>query len=148
MLRYLTAGESHGKTLLAVIEGFPAGMKVLTEPIDVELRRRQGGYGRGGRQKLDLEKLELSDPNDSEFLTALDRELTELAAEKPEAAEVVNLRFFAGLSIEQTAAAMNLSVRTVNRHWAFARAWLFERLSEDQETQADPEANEGRAAQN
>jgi chorismate synthase len=55
MLRLLTAGESHGKTLLAVIDGFPAGLKIDTAIIDRELERRQGGYGRGGRQKLETD---------------------------------------------------------------------------------------------
>jgi chorismate synthase len=51
-LRYWTAGESHGKTMLAMIDGFPAGVEIDTVPIDVELKRRQGGYGRGGRQRI------------------------------------------------------------------------------------------------
>jgi len=55
MLRYLTAGESHGKTLLALVDGFPAGVTVDPEPINVELRRRQGGYGRGGRQRIETD---------------------------------------------------------------------------------------------
>jgi chorismate synthase len=59
MLRLLTAGESHGKTLLAVLDGFPAGLKIDTAPIDRELRRRQGGYGRGGRQKLETDTVEI-----------------------------------------------------------------------------------------
>ena len=59
MLRYWTAGESHGKTMLAIVDGFPAGLKIETDPIDVELRRRQGGYGRGGRQKIETDKVEL-----------------------------------------------------------------------------------------
>jgi chorismate synthase len=58
-LRYWTAGESHGKTLLAVIDGFPAGVQIDTAPIDVELRRRQGGYGRGGRQRIETDTVEL-----------------------------------------------------------------------------------------
>jgi chorismate synthase len=58
-LRYWTAGESHGKTLLAVIDGFPAGVQLDTAPIDVELRRRQGGYGRGGRQRIETDTVEL-----------------------------------------------------------------------------------------
>src|SRR3954463_11450195 len=53
MLRYLTAGESHGKTLIALVDGFPAGVNVDLEPINLELRRRQGGYGRGGRQRIE-----------------------------------------------------------------------------------------------
>lgn len=59
MLRLLTAGESHGKTLLAVVDGFPAGLKIDTAPIDRELERRQGGYGRGGRQKLETDKVDI-----------------------------------------------------------------------------------------
>ena len=59
MLRYFTAGESHGKTLLAMIDGFPAGLEIDTDPIDVELARRQGGYGRGGRQRIETDKGEV-----------------------------------------------------------------------------------------
>ncbi len=59
MLRYWTAGESHGKTLLALIDGFPAGLDIDTDMIDVELRLRQGGYGRGGRQKLETDQVEV-----------------------------------------------------------------------------------------
>ena len=55
MLRYLTAGESHGKTLIALVDGFPAGVTVDLEPINVELKRRQGGYGRGGRQRIETD---------------------------------------------------------------------------------------------
>jgi len=58
-LRYWTAGESHGKTLLALIDGFPAGVELETDSIDVELRRRQGGYGRGGRQRIETDKVEI-----------------------------------------------------------------------------------------
>jgi chorismate synthase len=59
MLRYLTAGESHGKTLIALVDGFPAGVTVDVEPIDVELKRRQGGYGRGGRQRIESDTVEI-----------------------------------------------------------------------------------------
>ncbi|MCB9926930.1 MAG: chorismate synthase [Planctomycetaceae bacterium] len=59
MLRYWTAGESHGKTLLAMIDGFPAGVELETDSIDSELRRRQGGYGRGGRQRIETDRVEI-----------------------------------------------------------------------------------------
>ncbi len=59
MLRYWTAGESHGKTLLALVDGFPAGITVDTDLIDTELMRRQGGYGRGGRQRIETDRVEL-----------------------------------------------------------------------------------------
>ncbi|MEM9352783.1 MAG: chorismate synthase [Planctomycetota bacterium] len=59
MLRYWTAGESHGKTLLALVDGFPAGVEIDTDPIDAELKRRQGGYGRGGRQRIETDKVDI-----------------------------------------------------------------------------------------
>lgn len=59
MLRYWTAGESHGKTMLALVDGFPAGLKIDTDLIDDDLRLRQGGYGRGGRQKIETDKVEI-----------------------------------------------------------------------------------------
>jgi len=55
MLCYHTAGESHGKALVVIVEGFPAGVAVSSELIDAELRRRQGGYGRGSRQQLEAD---------------------------------------------------------------------------------------------
>ncbi|MCC6422774.1 MAG: chorismate synthase [Phycisphaerales bacterium] len=58
LLSYRTAGESHGKALLALVEGMPAGVDVDQEFIDNELRRRQGGYGRGGRQKIETDHVE------------------------------------------------------------------------------------------
>ena len=59
MLRYWTAGESHGKTLLALVDGFPAGVAIDTSAIDGELQRRQGGYGRGGRQRIETDRVEI-----------------------------------------------------------------------------------------
>ena len=59
MLRYWTAGESHGKTLLALVDGFPAGLAIETDSIDADLKRRQGGYGRGGRQKIETDTVEV-----------------------------------------------------------------------------------------
>jgi len=59
MLRYWTAGESHGKALLALVDGFPAGVELRAEEIDAELFRRQGGYGRGGRQRIETDKVDI-----------------------------------------------------------------------------------------
>jgi chorismate synthase len=59
MLRFLTAGGSHGPCLTAIIEGLPAGLAVDVETIDRDLARRQGGYGRGGRMKIEKDKVEI-----------------------------------------------------------------------------------------
>jgi chorismate synthase len=59
MLRYYTAGESHGKALVALVDGFPAGVQLNAEVIDAELHRRQGGYGRGERQRLESDRVDI-----------------------------------------------------------------------------------------
>ncbi|HKF36891.1 MAG TPA: chorismate synthase [Ktedonobacteraceae bacterium] len=57
MFRFLTSGESHGPGLTAIIEGTPAGLKLSAEDIDIHLKRRQGGYGRGGRMKIEQDRV-------------------------------------------------------------------------------------------
>lgn len=59
MLRYLTAGESHGPQLTAIVEGMPAGVAVTAEAINSDLARRQGGYGRGGRMQIEKDRVEI-----------------------------------------------------------------------------------------
>ena len=59
MLRYLTAGESHGRALMAILEGLPAGLRVEKEKIDAELSRRQEGYGRGARMRIEKDRVEI-----------------------------------------------------------------------------------------
>ncbi|MGT2757001.1 chorismate synthase [Streptococcus ovuberis] len=59
-MRYLTAGESHGPRLTAIIEGVPAGLPLTAADINVELKRRQGGYGRGGRMKIESDQVEIT----------------------------------------------------------------------------------------
>lgn len=59
-LRYLTAGESHGKGLTVIIEGVPSGLSLSTDPINIQLSRRQKGYGRGGRMKIETDQAEIT----------------------------------------------------------------------------------------
>jgi len=59
MLRYLTAGESHGKAIVAILEGMPANLRVSSEDINIELKRRQIGYGRGKRMEIEIDKAEI-----------------------------------------------------------------------------------------
>src|ERR1700686_599722 len=58
MLRFLTAGESHGKALVAILEGVPAGLTIDFDAVTAELRRRQGGYGRGRRMAIESDRAE------------------------------------------------------------------------------------------
>jgi RNA polymerase sigma factor (TIGR02999 family) len=99
--------------------------RILVERARRKGRRRHGG----GRKRIDLDRLDVAEPTADDDLLALDEALADLAAEEPAVAELVKLRYFAGLTIGQTAEALGISVRTANRHWAFARAWLFQRLA-------------------
>ncbi|MGH7176331.1 MAG: ECF-type sigma factor [Tepidisphaeraceae bacterium] len=95
----------------------------------IEHARKRARHKRGGdRQRVTLSVVDAALPDDSDQLLALDEELRRLEEKDPRAGEVVRMRFFAGLTIEQTAAAMGLSERTVKREWEFARAWLAQRL--------------------
>lgn len=58
-LRYITAGESHGKALTGIIEGVPSGLSLSSDDIDRDLKRRQGGHGRGGRMKIESDHAEI-----------------------------------------------------------------------------------------
>ncbi len=60
MIRFITAGESHGKCLTGILEGLPAGLAVSAEAIDLQLRRRQVGYGRGGRMQIEKDQIEIT----------------------------------------------------------------------------------------
>src|SRR5690349_12606045 len=57
MFRYLTAGESHGPALVGILDGIPAGLRLDAEKINDELRKRQGGHGRGGRMKIERDEI-------------------------------------------------------------------------------------------
>src|SRR5438270_7670521 len=59
MFRFTTAGESHGRALVAILEGLPAGLPVDVEQINHDLERRQWGYGRGGRMKIERDRVEI-----------------------------------------------------------------------------------------
>jgi RNA polymerase sigma factor (TIGR02999 family) len=107
---------------------FSAAAEAMRRLLVEKARRKKRVRHGGGRHRIDLDtELYVSNEADDSLL-ALDEAVSRLAAEEPETAEVVKLRYFAGLTIEQTAAAMNISVRTVNRHWTYARAWLYEQL--------------------
>lgn len=91
--------------------------------VDAARRKRSHKHG-GGRRRVELPDVAAEPDLDHERLLALDAALTRLAAEDPTAARVVELRYFAGLSIEDAAAALGMSRATAYRHWTYARAWL------------------------
>jgi len=94
--------------------------QILIDNARRKLRPKHGGDLVG--EELHASRIAVSVP--SEELVAVNDALAALALEDPQAAEVVELRYFVGLTIPEIAVALNLAPRTVDRHWAFARAWL------------------------
>jgi RNA polymerase sigma factor (TIGR02999 family) len=95
----------------------------------VENARRKHSLKRGGnRQRLDLCAEQSAEEERSEPLLALDEALERFEARDPDKARLVKLRYFAGMTIEQAAETLAVSVTTANRWWAYARAWLHEEI--------------------
>ena len=107
---------------------FAAAAEAMRRILIENARRKQRVRHGGGRQRLDLDAMNVMDDAVQDQLLALDDALNELASQHETTAQVVKLRYFAGLTIDQTAQTLQISVRTANRHWAFAKAWLFQQI--------------------
>ena len=118
--------KSHGHFFAAAAE---AMRRILVENARRKNRLRHGGHW----QRVNLDCLDLADEEALDDLLYLDQALQQLAVEEPLIAQVVNLRYYAGLTSAQAAQALGLSVRTANRHWAYARAWLYQRLAPEKD---------------
>jgi RNA polymerase sigma factor (TIGR02999 family) len=95
----------------------------------VESARRKASQKQGeGWNRVDLDQIEIADEARSDDLIALDEALSLLAREDPQTAELVKLRYFSGLTNQQAAEVLGISPRTADFRWAFARAWLFEKI--------------------
>jgi len=103
--------------------------------VEAARRKRRDKHG-GTRTRIDLDGAHPLAPDLRHDLIALDGALTRLAAEDPQAAKLVELRHFTGLSVAEAALALGISPRTADRVWAFARAWLHRELTD---TAANPE---------
>ena len=99
--------------------------------VDIARRRRADRRGGTGAIRVPIDEIDLPAPQPGDDLIALDHALERLSAEDPRKARVVELRFFGGLSMEETAQTLGISVRTVHSDWAFARAWLYSALTND-----------------
>ena len=95
----------------------------------IENARRKLRLKRGVRQRVDLENESIAIEGPSEDVIALDEALTKLALEDPIKADLVKLRYFAGLTIEQAAKILNISKATADRYWSYSRAWLFDEIN-------------------
>jgi len=95
----------------------------------IEHARRKDAEKRGaGAERVDLDDVDVAAKADATTLLLINDSLEKLAREDPAPAELVKLRFFAGLTVEEAAQALDISVRTAKRYWTFARAWLYHEL--------------------
>ncbi len=110
---------------------FFASAALAMRRILVEAARRKARPKHGGdRQRVDLEHAELAINPPAEDVLALDEALLRLENDDPRQGKIVNLRYFAGLTTEETAAVLSVSVTTIEREWRYIRRWLFNELSE------------------
>lgn len=94
--------------------------------------RDKGREKRGGDwQRLDLDRVAVADKASDDEVIAVDDALQELSRQNAPCAELVKLRFFTGLTMEEAAAALGIAPRTAHRYWVFARAWLYDALRHD-----------------
>lgn len=100
--------------------------RILVENARHKQRLKRGG----GQQRVDLDSQLVVGAGPSVDILELDAALEKLAANDPAKAQVVKLRFFAGLTMSEVAAALDISLATAERHWTFARSWLYAELSD------------------
>ena len=110
---------------------FGAAAEAMRRILVDRARRKQRIKHGGGQVHLDLDGLEIAAPEDSDELLAVHDALDRLAALDARKAELVKLRYFAGLSFEECAALLGISVPTAQRDWRFARAWLHSAIRTD-----------------
>jgi RNA polymerase sigma factor (TIGR02999 family) len=103
---------------------FGAAAEAMRRILVEQARRKASPKAGGGRERVDLDAVEPALEGPRVDLLALDEALTRLEAQHPRKAELVRLRFFAGLSIERAAEALGISAATANNDWSYARSWL------------------------
>ncbi len=107
---------------------FGAAAEAMRRILIDNARRKQALRHGGGQVRVDVQDVEIAAPAKEEELLAIDEALEKLAAVDRPKAELVKLRFFAGLSLEEAAGVLRISEATAKRWWAYARAWLFSEM--------------------
>jgi RNA polymerase sigma factor (TIGR02999 family) len=108
---------------------FAAAAEAMRRILVENARRKRSSKHGGAMARHDLADVQVATPELEEELLALDDALNRLAEQDPVKADLVKLRHFAGLTIDEAAQALDISTTTANRYWAFARAWLHQEIS-------------------
>ena len=114
--------DSRGHFFAAAAE---AMRRILVDKARKKRRLKRGN----NRQRVDLDEVEITIESPVDDVLALDEALSKLAEQHPERAELVKLRYFAGLTVDEAANALGISPSTVDRQWTYARAWLYRELA-------------------
>jgi len=109
---------------------FSAAAEAMRRILVDSARRRRSQKRGAGERPVDLQDLQLFQPMPSDELLAVDEALDRLAAEDPTAADLVKLKYFVGMTMEDAAKALGLSLRNAERMWQYSRAWLRRRVTE------------------
>ena len=117
---------------------FSAAAEAMRRILVESARRKRGPQQGGGLLRHDLDDVDLANPPDRDDVLALDEALQKLAAHDKSAADVVKLRFFAGLPLAEVAKSLNISPRTADRLWAYARAWLHQEMQGTASKRSNP----------
>jgi RNA polymerase sigma factor (TIGR02999 family) len=107
---------------------FAAAAEAMRRILVEAARRKKAARHGGGLNRHDAAELPIAAPEVPEDLVALDEALDRFAAAEPQKAELVKLRYFAGLSIEEAAEALGISPATAKRHWNYSKAWLYREI--------------------
>jgi RNA polymerase sigma factor (TIGR02999 family) len=107
---------------------FGAAAEAMRRILIENARRKQALRHGGGQQRLDIQEVDVAAARHEDELLAVNDALEKFAAQNPQKAELVKLRYFAGLTIPQAADVLNISEPTAKRHWAYARAWLLREI--------------------
>ena len=131
------AGAAEGQKWDSRGHFFAAAAEAMRRILVESARRKNRFKHGGGQQRVDLDDHDVAAPSPPEEILALDGALSRLAQDDPEAAKIVQLHFFAGLSIEQVAETLGMSRATAYRQWAYARAWLRCAIGDEEDMPAD-----------
>ncbi len=111
---------------------FGAAAEAMRRILIENARRKRAARHGGGQAKLDIQEMEIASPAKEDELLAVSEALEKLAARDSKKAELVKLRYFVGLTTEEAAEVLGISVPTADRWWSYSRAWLFEEMERQQ----------------
>jgi len=127
---YLRLVGTEGQTWKGRTHFFSAAAEAMRRILIENARRKHRLKHGGGLQKVDLNSADIAISEPPEDVIALDEALTKLGEQEPAVADLVKIRYFAGLTLEQAAEILGVSRRTADRYWAYARAWLYKEITE------------------